>query len=141
MTAMSIKTYSELIRIPTFEERFDYLKVGSKIGEDTFGFDRYLNQIFYRSPEWKELRRFVILRDDGCDLAFRDLPISGRVYIHHLNPISADDVKTRSEILLNPEFLVCTSFNTHQALHFGDKNLLPKEPIERSRNDTCPWKK
>lgn len=137
---MTIKTYSELITIPTFEERYEYLKLGGRVGEDTFGFDRYLNQIFYRSKEWKSVRDEVILRDNGCDLGIEGREIHGRILIHHMNPISKSDILERSDLLLNPEYLISTIKQTHDAIHYGDKNLLMKEPIERSRNDTCPWR-
>lgn len=138
---MRIRTYSELIRFPTFEERFEYLKLGGRVGEDTFGFDRYLNQIFYRSQEWKRIRDQVIVRDNGCDLAAEGYDICGRILIHHMNPISLRDIEERSDILLNPEYLICTTHNTHNAIHYGDSNLLTTGPIERTPFDTCPWKR
>ena len=138
---MKIRTYSELIRFPTFEERFEYLKLGGRVGEDTFGFDRYLNQIFYRSQEWKRIRDQVIVRDNGCDLAAEGYDICGRILIHHMNPISLRDIEERSDILLNPEYLICTTHNTHNAIHYGDNNLLTTGPIERTPFDTCPWKR
>lgn len=135
------RTYKELISLPTFEERYRYCKVPGIVGEETFGFDRWLNQKFYSSPEWKELRRYVILRDEGCDLAHIDFPISGRIYVHHLNPIGKKDILERSEFALNPDFFICCSFDTHQAIHYGDESLLPIFSIpERAPNDTCPWK-
>lgn len=137
---MKIKTYSELIMIPTFEERFEYLKIGGRIGEQTFGSDRYYNQRFYRSAEWKRVRNEIILRDNGCDLGCPDRPIPGKIIIHHLNPIIIDDIDLGSEYLLNPDYLICVSHNTHNALHYGDKSLLPKDPVERRPYDTCPWK-
>lgn len=137
---MKIKTYSELIMIPTFEERFEYLKIGGRIGEQTFGSDRYYNQRFYRSAEWKRVRNEIILRDNGCDLGCPDRPIPGKIIIHHLNPIIIDDIDLSSEYLLNPDYLICVSHNTHNALHYGDKSLLPKDPVERRPYDTCPWK-
>lgn len=138
---MSIKTYSELITLPTFEERYRYLRLNGTVGEDTFGFDRYLNQIFYRSKEWKDIRDYVITRDNGCDLGIEGREIYKRVLIHHMNPISKEDVLSRSEFLLNPEYLICTTKTTHDAIHYGDENLLVKDPIERRKNDTCPWKR
>lgn len=137
---MKIKTYSELIMMPTFEERFEYLKIGGRIGEQTFGSDRYYNQRFYRSSEWKRVRNEIILRDNGCDLGCPDRPIPGKIIIHHLNPIIIDDIDLGSEYLLNPDYLICVSHNTHNALHYGDKSLLPKDPVERRPYDTCPWK-
>ncbi len=138
---MKIRRYSELITLPTFEERFKYLQLNGSVGTDTFGFDRYLNQIFYKSKEWKKLRDQIIIRDNGCDLAAEGHDIYGRVIIHHLNPISKDDILNRSDILMNPEYLICTTHSTHNAIHYGDEGLLPRAPIERTPNDTCPWKK
>ena len=140
---LMIKTYSELIKLPTFEERFDYLKLNGKVCEETFGFDRYLNQIFYRSKEWRSTRNYVIARDNGCDLGIsgREIPEGTRILIHHMNPIMAKDIIHRSDILLNPEYLITTIKNTHDAIHYGDSGLLVMEPIKRARNDTCPWKK
>lgn len=137
---MSIKRYSELIEIPTFLERYRYLKLSGKVGEETFGFDRYLNQLFYRSPEWKRVRNFVITRDIGCDLAVEDREIFGRIYIHHMNPIRPSDIRDRSDLLLNPDFLITVSYDTHQAIHYGDETLLIIAPTMRMKNDTCPWR-
>ena len=137
---MSIRTYSELIILPTFEERFRYLQLGGKVGEDTFGSDRYLNQIFYTSPEWRRVRRDIIVRDNGCDLGIQDREIHELITIHHLNPISIDDILNRSEFLLNPDYLICTCDLTHKAIHYGDESLLITAPIERRPNDTCPWR-
>ena len=141
MTMTKIRTYSELILLPTFEERFEYLKLDGRVGEDTFGFDRYLNQVFYRSHEWKKIRDHVIIRDNACDLGIEGLDIYGKVLIHHMNPITVKDIESRSKILLDPEYLICTVHNTHNAIHYGDENLLIKTPIERTKNDTCPWKR
>lgn len=138
---MTIKTYSELITLPTFEERYQYLKLDGVVGEETFGFDRYLNQIFYKSSEWRSIRDHIIVRDGGCDLGIEGREIRGRILIHHMNPISKDDILHRSEFLLNPEYLICTFKNTHDAIHYGDESLLIKGPIVRTRNDTCPWRK
>lgn len=137
---MSIRTYSELITLPTFIERYRYLKLSGRVGEDTFGFDRYLNQVFYQSKEWKSIRDYVITRDNGCDLGMVGHDIYGRILIHHMNPITADDILKRSDLLLNPEYLICTIKNTHDAIHYSDESLLITDPIERSKNDTCPWK-
>lgn len=137
---MNIRTYSELIAFQTFKERFNYLKLDGLVGESTFGFDRYLNQMFYRSQRWKEIRDFVIIRDNGCDLGVEGYDIHSRIVIHHMNPITIEDIRKESEFLLDPEFLICTIHNTHNAIHYGDENLLIKAPIERSKNDTCPWK-
>ena len=137
----TIRTYSELIRLPTFEERFRYLKLDGLVGKDTFGFDRYLNQEFYRSKEWKEVRDFVIVRDNGCDLSMDGYEIVGRIYIHHMNPITVNDIVHSSDFLLNPDYLICMSHNTHNAVHYGDEDLLVTAPVERRKNDTCPWKR
>ena len=137
---MSIKTYSELITLPTFEERYQYLKLDGRVGEETFGFDRYLNQTFYKSKEWRAIRNEVIVRDNGCDLGIPDREITGMILIHHMNPITVDDILTQSDYLLNPEYLICTVKNTHNAIHYGDESLLITAPIERRPNDTCPWK-
>ncbi len=137
---MSIRTYSELIKIPTFKDRFEYLRLDGKVGEETFGFDRYLNQIFYKSQEWKAARDFVIIRDQGCDLAMEGHEIFGRILVHHMNPIRIEDIVNRSKYLLDPEYLICTIKNTHDAIHYGDGSLLITEPIERTKNDTCPWR-
>ena len=138
---MSIRTYSELITLPTFEERFRYLQLGGKVGEDTFGHDRYLNQMFYTSDEWRRIRRDVIVRDNGCDLGIQDREIHGLIIIHHMNPITVEDIINRSEFLLNPEYLISTVKNTHDAIHFSDERILITDPIERRPNDTCPWKR
>ena len=138
---MSIKTYSELILLPTFEERFEYLRLNGAVGKDTFGYDRYLNQAFYTSYEWKKIRDQIIIRDNGCDLGIPGREIGRRIYIHHINPLRKDDIVSHSEYLRNPEFLICTSFKTHNAIHYGDINLLPRDPVERKPNDTCPWRR
>ena len=140
VTTMSIRTYSELIAFPTFEERFKYLQLNGQVGESTFGFDRYMNQVFYRSQKWKSIRDFVIIRDCGCDLGVEGYDIHGKIIIHHMNPLSMRDIETESDFLLNPDFLICTTHNTHNAIHYGDENLLVTAPIERTKNDTCPWR-
>lgn len=137
---MNIRRYSELIKLPTFEERFRYLRLDGQVGADTFGSDRYINQIFYKSPEWKKIRDEIIIRDQCCDLAMPGYDIHGPVLIHHLNPITKEDILSRTDLLLNPEYLVCTIQSTHNAIHYGDVNLLITNPIERKPNDTCPWK-
>lgn len=137
---MSIKTYSELITIPTFEERFEYLQLKGSVGKDTFGYDRHLNQVLYRSPEWKRLRNQIIIRDCGCDLACEGYDIHSKVLIHHLNPITVEDVLARSRKVFDPDNLVCVSHNTHNAIHYGDVGLLVTVPIIRTKNDTCPWR-
>ena len=137
---MNIRRYSELMRIPTFEERFEYLRLDGQVGADTFGSDRYLNQIFYKSPEWRKIRDEIIIRDQCCDLAMPGYDIHGPALIHHLNPITKADILSRTDLLLNPEYLLCTIQSTHNAIHYGDVNLLITNPIERKPNDTCPWK-
>ena len=140
-TDKTLKTYSELITIPTFEERYRYLRLRGSVGEDTFGFDRYLNQKFYRSAEWKRIRDYVIVRDNGCDLGIEDRMIYGKILIHHMNPITEKDILRRTDALMNPEFLICVSHDTHNAIHYGSEDLLIKAPIVRTKNDTCPWKR
>ena len=137
---MSIRTYSELILLPTFEERFKYLQLNGRVGDDTFGFDRYINQKFYRSAEWKRIRDLVIMRDNGRDLALEGYEIYGRILIHHMNPITVKDVELSTEYLMNPEYLICVTHNTHNAIHYGDEKLINKGPVVRTKNDTCPWK-
>lgn len=138
-----IRTYSELITIPTFEERFKYLELGGRVGEETFGFDRYLNQAFYKSDEWLAVRDQVIIRDCGCDLGMldREIPNGVRILVHHMNPISMSDLINRSKYLLDPEYLITTIKNTHDAIHYGDESLLIQGPVVRTRNDTCPWRR
>lgn len=138
---MEIRTYSELILLPTFEERYEYLRIGGRVGEETFGFDRYLNQIFYKDPEWLAARDEAILRDNGCDLGIPGHEIYSRILVHHMNPITKEDIIKRSKFLLDPEYLITTMKRTHDAIHYGDESLLLKDPIERSRNDTCPWRR
>lgn len=136
-----MKTYSELILLPTFEERFNYLKLDGIVADSTFGFDRYLNQNFYRSKEWRKLRDEIIVRDCGCDLGIEDFPIYGKILIHHMNPISAKDILDLTDYLLNPEYLICTTYETHNAIHYGDPTQIPyKNFVERTPNDTCPWR-
>lgn len=137
---MTIRTYSELSKFSTFEERYRYLRLGGKVGEETFGFDRWFNQKFYKDPEWLAVRDKVILRDNGCDLGVPGREIRSRIIIHHMNPITTYDIVHRTENLLNPEYLICTIKNTHDAIHYGDENLLILAPVERTKNDTCPWK-
>ena len=136
-----IRTYTELSRLPSFEERYRYLRLTGQVGKETFGFDRYLNQVFYRSQRWKRIRDEVILRDNGCDLGVEGYEIHGRIIIHHMNPITLEDIERESIYLLDPEFLICTVHNTHNAIHYGDENLLITAPIERTKYDTCPWRK
>ena len=138
---MMIKTYSELIAFPTYEERFRYLQLKGAVGKDTFGYDRYLNQILYSSQEWKRFRDKIIIRDNGCDLACEGYDIHGRILVHHINPIRVDDVVNRNPIVFDPENVVCVTHNTHNAIHYGDESLLVLAPVERTKNDTCPWKR
>lgn len=138
---MSIKTYSELITLPTFEERYQYLKLGGKIGVETFGYDRYLNQILYNSPDWKTFRHKIIIRDNGCDLAMEGFEIHGMILVHHINPITVEDVLRRDPKIFDPENVVSTVLNTHNAIHYGDESLLMLSPTPRVANDTCPWRR
>ena len=140
MNTTTIRTYSQLKQLKTFEERYDYLKLGGVVGEDTFGFDRYLNQNFYRSREWKRVRDEVIMRDNGCDLGVDGHEIRGKILIHHMNPITSEDIHRVSDYLLNPEYLICVMHRTHNAIHYGDESLIVTAPIERTQNDTCPWR-
>ena len=136
-----IRTYSELIKLKTFKDRFEYLKLDGIVGEETFGFDRYMNQIFYKSREWTSVRRAVIIRDNGCDLGVEGYEIHGKILIHHMNPINLSDIAHKTDELLNPDYLITTVLSTHNAIHYGDASLLPALPIERRANDTCPWKR
>lgn len=138
---MMNRSYSELIAIPTYEDRFHYLQLNGAVGKDTFGYDRYLNQILYNSKEWKRFRDEVIIRDNGCDLAFEGYDIHGRILVHHINPITVDDVVNRNPIVFDPENVICVTHNTHNAIHYGDESLLITAPVERTKHDTCPWKK
>lgn len=136
-----IRTYSELIKLKTFEERYEYLKLDGRVGEETFGFDRYLNQVFYKSPEWRSIRNEVIVRDNGCDLGIDGREIHTKILVHHMNPIRKEDILNRSEFLLNPEYLITTFKRTHDAIHYGDEELLIKDYMERTKFDTCPWRR
>lgn len=140
MTNSTIRSYSELIHFLTFEERFDYLSLSGMIGTTTFGFDRYLNQKLYTSTEWNKIRNHVIVRDNSCDLGILERDIFKWVVVHHMNPITIEDLEEGRDIVLDPEFLICTSRNTHNAIHFGNKDSLVKLPIERRKGDTTPWK-
>lgn len=135
-----MRTYSELVKLPTFLERFNYLKIGGRVAEETFGFERYLNQRFYNTPEWKRVRSEIIVRDLGCDLGIEDREIHGRIIIHHLNPITVDAIRLKVDDILDPEFLICCAYTTHQAIHYGSEDLLVLDPIERKPFDTCPWR-
>lgn len=138
---MKIRTYSELIMLPTFKERYEYLKLGGKVGEETFGFDRYLNQKFYKSKEWRDIRDYVILRDNACDLGIEDREIHSRIIIHHMNPITKYDIVNQTEFLTNPEYMICTLKRTHDAIHYGDDGILFSDVVIRTKNDTCPWRR
>lgn len=137
-----IRTYSELITLPTFEERYEYLKLGDKVGEETFGSDRYLNQLLYTSDKWRKTRNDVITRDCGCDLGMpdREIPNGLKIFVHHMNPITVEDVLNESEFVFNPEYLITTIKLTHDAIHYGTKELLYADPVIRFKNDTCPWR-
>lgn len=140
--AMKFKSYTELSQIQNFEDRYDYLKLNGIVGAETFGFDRIYNQQFYKSKEWKKVRDEVILRDNGCDLGIPGREISGKIYVHHMNPLQLKDIQNSEDNLLNPDFLICVSHETHNAIHYGDQSLLPKINFnERKPNDTCPWRK
>lgn len=141
MKMTTIRTYQELVKLKTFKERYNYLKLGGKVGEETFGFDRYLNQKFYRSAEWKRIRDYVILRDNACDLGIADREINSRIIIHHMNPLTKYDVVNKTEFLLNPDYMICVTKRTHDAIHYGDEDILFGEFVERSKNDTCPWRR
>ena len=134
-----MRTYSELIKFETFEDRYEYLKLNSIVGESTFGFDRYINQQFYRSSEWKQIRNHVIARDLGLDLAMEGYEIYDKIIIHHMNPMNVDDIKSSDSSILDPEFLISTTHNTHNAIHYGDRSLLKRLFVERKRNDTKLW--
>lgn len=135
-----IRTYKELIRIPTFEERFKYLQLAGRVGRKTFGHERYLSQAFYHSDEWKQIRNEVIARDEGCDLGIPGLEIHDRIYIHHMNPIVLEDFLGGTSSVLDPNNLICCTYNTHLAIHYGDERMLTSKPMERRKYDTCPWK-
>lgn len=136
-------TYTELLQLKTFEERFEYLKLRGFVGRETFGFERYLNQTFYHTKQWRDLRSYIIVRDLGCDLAIpgREIPDGVRMIIHHMNPISLEDMRDRNQIVLEPEFLILTTFQTHNLLHYGSSSPKPPQFVTRIPNDTCPWKR
>lgn len=135
-----IKSYKELIRLETFNERFEYLKLGGIVGATTFGFDRHLNQILYRSKEWLDIRNQIMIRDDGCDLGIHGREIFNRIVIHHINPITSENLDNRDDCIFDPNNLISTVHNTHLAIHYGDLSIIAKLPKERSKGDTCPWK-
>ena len=135
-----LRTYQQLLKLPTFRERYEYLRCHQQVGLETFGYQRYLNQQFYRSKEWRQIRNQVIARDNGCDLGIKDRPITGSIYIHHMNPISVEDVIRHSEDVFDMDQLICCSYSTHNAIHYGDDSLLVKDVKVRAPNDTTPWK-
>ena len=139
-TTGNIRTYSEMITLKTYEERFDYLKIGGQVGLETFGYDRYLNQILYNTKQWKKFRREIIIRDNACDLACEGYEINYRILVHHINPITVEDIINRNPMIFDPENAITTTHRTHNAIHYGDKNLLILQPVERTPNDTCPWR-
>lgn len=136
-----MKTYTELSKFSTFEERFKYLKLDGIVGKETFGYDRYINQMLYKCPEWRSSRDKVIIRDNGCDLGIEDRVIHDKIIVHHMNPITVEDIVSRNPIVFDPEYLITTVLRTHNAIHYGNEDLLPKDLIERTPNDTCPWKR
>lgn len=136
-----IKTYSEMILLPTFLERFKYLQLNGMVGAETFGFDRYLNQSLYRTTEWKRFRREIIIRDNGCDLGCNDRTIYGKILVHHINPLTVEDIVNRHSCVFDPDNVICVSHDTHNAIHYGNEDLLMLGPIERKPNDTCPWRR
>lgn len=135
-----MRRYSELVLLPTLKERFEYLRLDGKVADETFGFDRWINQNFYRSPEWKRIRDQIIVRDMGCELAIPDYTIFGKIYIHHMNPIRKEDIVRMSSLVLDPEYLICCSYDMHNAIHYGNEEMLPTDPVVRRPNDTCPWR-
>lgn len=135
-----IRRYSELIRFDSFLDRYNYLQLKGQVGLDTFGLDRYLNQTLYRSSRWRRTRDKVILRDNGCDLGYEGFDIFDKIIVHHMNPLSIEDIEDDVDEIYDPEFLICCSFNTHNAIHYGDERLLPQLPVERRPGDTCPWR-
>ena len=135
-----IRTYSELKNLKTFIDRYNYLKLNGSVGVETFGYERYLNQNLYRSRRWKKARDIVIIRDNGCDLGIEGYDIYDKIIVHHINPLTPEDIEEDADWIYDPEYLISSSSRTHEAIHFGDASLLPKEPIIRKPNDTCPWK-
>lgn len=134
------KSYEELVKLKTFKERYRYLKLNGRVGEETFGCDRYLNQVFYRSKEWKDFRNKIIIRDNGCDLGIDGMEIHSKLLIHHINPITKRDILERSSLLMDENNVICVSHNTHEAIHYGDESLLIEEYVPRRPNDTIPWR-
>ena len=138
---MTRKCYTELSKLTTFNERFNYLKLDGIVGEETFGYDRILNQLLYKSKKWRKVRDEVLIRDNGGDLGLENYPINGRAIIHHMNPITIEDVLNDKPEIFDPEYLITVSNSTHNAIHFSNENNLQKDPIERTQNDTCLWRK
>lgn len=136
-----IRTYTELSKFNTFEDRYSYLKLNGQVGSDTFGFDRYLNQALYNSAEWQRVRKQVILRDNGCDLGIDGYDINGKIIIHHMNPINVKDIEERNSEIFNPEYLICVTHKTHNAIHYGDNNLQTFKHVDRTPGDTCLWRR
>ena len=140
-TSTNFRTYSELIELPTYKERFQYLRLDGRVGADTFGFDRHLNQMVYqRDPRWKRARDKVIIRDNGCDLGVEGYEIFDKIIVHHMNVVTLEDILEDRDWIFDPEFLICTTHMTHNAIHYGDENLLVLDPVVRKPNDTCPWR-
>lgn len=137
---MMNKNYSTLLTFDSFENRYKYLRLGGNVGDQTFGFERYLNQALYTSKRWRKVRDEIIIRDNACDLGLSSYEIHDQILVHHMNPISVEDIDNNNPSMFDPEFLVCTSLKTHNAIHFGDEKLLPKLPVIRRKNDTCPWR-
>jgi hypothetical protein len=137
---MKIRRYRELRDLLTLKERYDYLRLGGQVGRSTFGYDRYVNQMLYRSREWKRIRDLVIVRDGGCDLGIEGFDLHSGVLVHHMNPITLEQIEDGDSVIFDPEYLICCSHNTHNAIHFGDESRLPQLPIERRPNDTIPWR-
>lgn len=136
-----IRTYSELSKITNFIDRYNYLRLNGSVGKETFGYDRYLNQMLYTSPRWRRVRDKVIIRDEGCDLGIDGYQINDKVIVHHMNPITVEDIELERDCVFNPEYLICVSDRTHRAIHYSDTSLLPQVPVERKKGDTCPWMK
>lgn len=135
-----IRTYTELCKLKTLEERYQYLKLDGKVGEETFGYDRWLNQTLYKHPEFLKVRDKVIARDNGCDLGVEGYDIYGKIFVHHMNPVTKEDILYHFDDLINSEYLISSSKRTHDAIHYGDESLLPQDPVVRTKNDTCPWR-
>ena len=135
-----LRCYRELRRLPTFQERYEYLRIGGLVGESTFGYERYLNQMLYSSAQWRKVRNQVIIRDNGCDLGIEDFQIHDRIVIHHMNPITVEQIEESASEIFDPEFLICCSYQTHNAIHYGVQCLLPQLPVERHPGDMSPWR-